>query len=52
MGRSVVFDKDHLSGRVVFVGKARKEKTLKRFFNQLIAKQRRAIEAVQGGSGA
>ena len=37
---------DYLSGRVVFVGKNRKAKTLKRFFNQLTTKQRKAIEAV------
>jgi len=37
---------DHLSGRVVFVGKERKAKTLERFFNKLNAKQRKAIEAI------
>ena len=37
---------DYLSGRVVFVGKDRKSKTLKRFLNQLNAKQRNGIEAV------
>ncbi len=37
---------DFLTGRVVFVGKKRKAKTLKRFFNKLTGKQRRAIEAV------
>ena len=37
---------DYLSGRVVFVGKDRKAKTLKRFFNQLTASQRKGIEAV------
>lgn len=37
---------DYLSGRVVFVGKDRKSKSLKRFFNQLNAKQRNGIEAV------
>ena len=37
---------DYLSGHVVFVGKDRKSKTLKRFFNQLNAKQRNGIEAV------
>lgn len=37
---------DYLSGRVVFVGKDRKAKTLERFFNQLKSKQRRRIEAV------
>ena len=37
---------DYISGRVVFVGKGRKAKTLKRFFNQLTAKQQKSIEAV------
>jgi len=37
---------DFLTGRVVFVGKKRKAKTLKRFINKLTGKQRRAIEAV------
>jgi len=37
---------DYISGRVVFIGKGRKAKTLKRFFNQLTAKQRKSIEAV------
>ena len=37
---------DYLSGRVVFVGKDRKAKTLKRFFNQMTAAQRKSIEAV------
>ncbi len=37
---------DFLTGRVLFVGKKRKAKTLKRFFNKLTAKQRKAIEAV------
>jgi transposase len=37
---------DYLSGRVVFVGKDRKAKTLERFFNQLNTKQRNAIEAI------
>jgi transposase len=37
---------DYISGRVVFIGKGRKAKTLKRFFNQLTAKQRKTIEAV------
>jgi transposase len=31
---------------VVFVGKDRKAKTLKRFFNKLTTKQRKYIEAV------
>lgn len=37
---------DYVSGRVVFVGKKRKAKTLKRFFNKLNTKQRNGIEAV------
>ena len=37
---------DFLTGRVVFVGKNRKVKTLKRFFNQLSPGQRKRIEAV------
>jgi len=37
---------DYLSGRVVFVGKDHKAKTLKRFFNKLTTKQRKSIEAV------
>jgi transposase len=37
---------DYESGRVVYVGKARKARTLTRFFNQLSAGQRKAIEAV------
>lgn len=37
---------DYLSGRVLYVGKDRKAKTLARFFNQLKPRQRRAIEAV------
>jgi len=37
---------DYLSGRVLYVGKGRKAKTLERFFNQLKPRQRRAIEAV------
>lgn len=41
---TVVMDYD--SGRVVFVGKNRKAKTLKKFFNKLNAKQREDIEAV------
>ena len=36
---------DYLSGRIVFIGKERKAKTLKRFFNQMTAKQRKTIEA-------
>jgi len=37
---------DFLTGRIVFVGKNRKAKTLKRFFNQLSISQRKKIEAV------
>jgi transposase len=37
---------DYISGRVIFVGKDRKAKTLKMFFNLLDAKQRNGIEAV------
>ncbi len=37
---------DYLSGRVVFVGKHRKAKTLQRFFDQLSDEQSDAIEAV------
>jgi transposase len=37
---------DYLSGRVVFVAKDRKAKTLKRFFNQLNDQQLDGIEAV------
>jgi len=37
---------DFLTGRVLFVGKKRKAKTLKRFFNKLSIGQRKRIEAV------
>ena len=37
---------DYLNGRVLFVGKKRKAKTLKRFFNKLSIRQRKKIEAV------
>jgi transposase len=37
---------DYLTGRVLFVGKKRKARTLKRFFNQLSISQRKKIEAV------
>jgi transposase len=37
---------DYLSGRVVFIGKDRKAKTLERFFNQLDDEQLDGIEAV------
>jgi transposase len=37
---------DYLSGRVVYVGKHRKSKTLETFFNQLNPQQRNSIEAI------
>jgi len=37
---------DYLSGRILFIGKDRKAKTLIRFFNTLSVGQRKAIEAV------
>lgn len=37
---------DYLSGRVLYVGKDRKARTLKRFFNMLSIGQRKRIEAV------
>jgi transposase len=37
---------DYISGQVVFVGKDRKAKILKGFFNQMTAAQRKSIEAV------
>ena len=37
---------DFITGRVLFVGKDRKAKTLKRFFNQLSICQRKKIDAV------
>lgn len=37
---------DYETGRVVYVGKARKARTLVRFFNRLSTGQRKAIEAV------
>jgi transposase len=37
---------DYLSGRILFVGKDRKAKTLIRFFNKLSVSRRKAIEAV------
>jgi transposase len=37
---------DYLSGRVVYVGKDRKSKTLETFFNQLNQQQRGSIEAI------
>jgi Transposase. len=36
---------DYITGRVLFIGKNRKAKTLMRFFNQLKPKQRKAIHA-------
>ena len=37
---------DYVTGRVLFVGRHRKAKTLKKFFNQLSTGQRKRIEAV------
>lgn len=37
---------DYFTGRVLYVGKDRKARTLERFFNQLKPKQRKTIEAV------
>ena len=37
---------DYETGRVIYIAKDRKAKTLKRFFNKLSAKQRNSIEAV------
>ena len=37
---------DYETGRVLYMGKGRKTRTLKRFFNQLKPRQRKAIEAV------
>jgi len=37
---------DYETGRVVYVGKDRKAKTLSRFFNRLTTRQRKAVEAV------
>lgn len=37
---------DYETGRVVYVGRHRRARTLKRFFNQLTNKQRKSIEAV------
>jgi len=37
---------DYLSGRIVYIGKDRKAKTLKRFFNQMTVKQRKSIKAI------
>jgi transposase len=40
---------DYITGRVLYVGKDRKAKTLKRFFNMLSIGQRKKIEAVAMG---
>jgi len=37
---------DYITGRVLFVGKNRRAKTLKRFFNKLSISRRKAIDAV------
>jgi len=37
---------DYLTGRVVWVGKHRKARTLTRFFNQLSPQQRKSLEAI------
>jgi len=37
---------DYLTGRVVWIGKQRKARTLSRFFNQLTSAQRKALEAI------
>ena len=37
---------DYLSGRVLYIGKKRKAKTLKRFFNKMSISQRKKIESV------
>lgn len=37
---------DYLSGRVVWVGKHRKTKTLSAFFNKMTARQRKSLEAI------
>jgi transposase len=37
---------DYLTGRVVWVGKDRKARTLKRFFNGMTKKQRKALKAI------
>ena len=37
---------DYLTGRVVWIGKQRKARTLSRFFNQLTTAQRKALEAI------
>jgi len=37
---------DYRSGRIVYIGKDRRAKTLKRFFNQMTVKQRKSIKAI------
>jgi transposase len=37
---------DYLTGRVVWIGKQRRARTLSRFFNQLTSAQRQALEAI------
>jgi transposase len=37
---------DYLTGRVVWIGKHRKARTLSRFFNQMTPEQRKALEAI------
>ena len=37
---------DYRTGRIVYIGKDRRAKTLKRFFNKMTAKQRKSIEAI------
>ncbi len=37
---------DYRSGRIVYIGKDRRARTLKRFFNQMTVKQRKSIKAI------
>ena len=37
---------DYRSGRIAYIGKDRRARTLKRFFNQMTAKQRKSIKAI------
>ena len=37
---------DYRSGRIVYIGKDRKARTLKRFFNQMTTTQRKSIKAI------
>ena len=37
---------DYLTGRVVWIGKNRKARTLRRFFNEMTSTQRRSLEAI------